>query len=313
MRGTCLSIPLPNARRKFLSLLLCLFFLVGSCASPPHRSPAHSGQTSQENALSALKEQYELRLSDGPKTQEIHQSIFADFVGEGQSSPKPVLLFTAGPMGAGKTFVLEALAKAGYYEKERFETVNPDLIEPKIPEYREFYSLAPEEAATILHKESGQIADELLERALKSGKDIIVDGSLRNAQWYQGEFQRIRREYPSYGILILYTRASSSKILERIAHRASDPKDGRFTPKELALRSLEEVEHSIEILRDYVDSTLTVDNEEKPFFESMYQKGKTRSLRIEIPTPNQASVSKPNPWIKKIMENPRAPIDHGRP
>ena len=297
--------------RFHLSLFFCLLLLFGSCANSPHPSSSSSLQTSQTKAFNALKERYALRLSDVQKTQEIHQQIKAEFIQEGRSSAMPILFFTAGPMGAGKTFVLEALARAGYYEKEKFATVNPDLIAPKIPEYRGFYSLAPEETASILHKESGQIADELLESALKNKKNVIVDGSLRNAEWYRSEFQRIRREYPSYGIFILYVKASAPKILERIAKRAADPKDGRYTPKELALHSIEEVATSIQLLRDFVDSTLTVDAEDSPFFESIYQKGKTRFLKIEIPIRNETSVSNPYLLIKRLMEDPRIPMDVG--
>jgi hypothetical protein len=298
-----------KTRLSFLSFVFYFVLLLSSCTSGSSSFPFLAKIRSEE--LRLLKEQYLQRLANEKKTQSLREEIVAELEASGQSDPKPLLIFTAGPMGAGKSFLLDELAAGGYYQKEKFARVDPDQIKPKIPEYQIFLLMSPEEAATVVHQESGQIADELLEKELQSSRNVIVDGSLRNADWYQGQFRRIRKQYPQYSILILYVKANEATIRERIVKRAQDPKDGRHTPESLALQSIEEVEGSIHLLRDLADLTLTVDNDQQPILESIYRKGNTMNLGMEIPLSANSPDSTPplRSLIQGFFIDPEASLD----
>ena len=56
--------------------------------------------------------------------------------------------------------------------------------------------------------------------ALHSGKNIIVDGALKDTEWYKNFFQSIREEFSNYRIAILHVSAPKELIYERAEVRS---------------------------------------------------------------------------------------------
>lgn len=116
----------------------------------------------------------------------------------------------------------------------------------------------PITAATKVHRESTQMADVLFEHSLLSEHDILVDGSLRDVQWYQTLFERIMREFPRYRLGILYVSATEEVIISRAESRAQ--KTGRAVPRDLLQASMEQVPKSVSTLAPLTNFTFEISN-----------------------------------------------------
>ena len=93
------------------------------------------------------------------------------------------LVFTAGTMGAGKGYVLQWLNDQGLFPLDSFVLVDPDRLREQLPETGEYVRRDPQTAGYYTQKEVGYISEVLTLHGLKSGKNVLVDGSLRDADW----------------------------------------------------------------------------------------------------------------------------------
>ena len=121
----------------------------------------------------------------------------------------------------------------------RFIKIDPDMIKGELPELSGYMRSDPESAATKVHRESTMMSDVLFEHALMDSLPMLVDGSLRDVEWYRGLFRRIRNEYPKYRIAIVHVNASRDTIYQRADSRAE--LTGRVVPRELLDMSIEQV------------------------------------------------------------------------
>jgi len=100
-----------------------------------------------------------------------------------------------------------------------FITVDPDQIRQKLPEFHLYVDANPELAGALTHKEAGFIAEVLTLAGLQSGKNVMVDGSLRNAEWYKTYFKRLRTDFPMLRLGIIHVTAPREAIYKRAAVR----------------------------------------------------------------------------------------------
>lgn len=63
--------------------------------------------------------------------------------------------------------------------------------------------------------QAGYISEILTWAALNEGKNVLVDGSLRDHEWYKEYFQHLRHQYNDLHIAILHITASREAVLER--------------------------------------------------------------------------------------------------
>jgi hypothetical protein len=173
---------------------------------------------------------------------------------------RPFIVFSAGPMGVGKSFVLSQLHQRHLFPLSRFIKIDPDMLKSELPEIAGYLQYGPETAATKLHRESTQMADVLFEHALASNKNILVDGSLRDVAWYRILFQRLRTDFPQYVLCILYVSASSDTIKDRAHQRAIS--SGRVVPNDMIQSSIDQVPQSVAALTHMTDYTFEISNDD---------------------------------------------------
>jgi hypothetical protein len=58
------------------------------------------------------------------------------------------------------------------------------------------------------------IAEIIIDLALECGQNGLVDGTLRDAQWYRRFFHSLRRSHPNIRIAILHVTAPRESIFE---------------------------------------------------------------------------------------------------
>ena len=175
---------------------------------------------------------------------------------------RPWIVFTAGAMGAGKSYALHALHAERLFPLDTFQTIDPDALKHELPEMPGYLLFDRPSAATKLHRESTQMADVLLEHSLRAGCNVLVDGSLRDHKYYAWLFGDLRKRFPSHRLAIVHISAPPEVVHRRVAERAANSKDGRAVPRELVDASLKQVPESVRVLGPLVDYVAEVENDD---------------------------------------------------
>jgi len=93
---------------------------------------------------------------------------------------------------------------------------------------------------------------------MQAGNNVLVDGSLRNWEWYVKYFARRKEEYSCAKISILHVDAPREAIIQRAKHRGVVT--GRKIPQETLEMAIKQVPVSISKLKDQVDSYYKLNN-----------------------------------------------------
>lgn len=173
-------------------------------------------------------------------------------------SPHPWVVFTAGVMGAGKSFTIRRLHEQGLFPLHTFVVVDPDEIRRLLPEFPMYLRYNAENAGALTRKEAGMMAEILSEAALERGQNVLKDGSLRDADWYKNYFAELRISFPGVQLGIIHVTAPLDVILERVQERAKQT--GRIVPRAVLAATAKQVPISVRILRMHVDFFLEIDN-----------------------------------------------------
>eukprot|EP00931_Biecheleriopsis_adriatica_P006688 TRINITY_DN108051_c0_g1_i1.p1 TRINITY_DN108051_c0_g1~~TRINITY_DN108051_c0_g1_i1.p1 ORF type:complete len:1108 (+),score=173.82 TRINITY_DN108051_c0_g1_i1:48-3371(+) len=175
----------------------------------------------------------------------------------GKKSATPWLIYTCGPMGVGKSYVLKWLEAQGYFPlMKTIVHIDPDQFKYKMPEFEKY---SCESRGTKCHKESAYMMEIAQEAAMKQQFDIWVDGSLKDAKWYCQQFQDIRDTYPHYRIAIFYINAKEEVILKRVEDRKV--KEGRGVPPELVKQSMVSMDKTLNTLTPHCDFVARIMND----------------------------------------------------
>lgn len=171
---------------------------------------------------------------------------------------EPWIVFTAGVMGAGKSHTMKQVSSKGLFPLKSYVIVDPDEIRSHFPEYHLYANESPETAGELTHREAGYITEIATTAALQRGYNVLVDGSLRDAQWYQDYFKSLKKEYKVLRIAIVHITAPRDAIFERAKNRAKET--GRVVPIETLEMSLLQVPISVKKLAPMVDFFCELDN-----------------------------------------------------
>ncbi len=190
------------------------------------------------------------------------------------NKPSPWIVFTAGAMGAGKSYTMKHLHNTNRFPLPNFITIDPDEVRHLLPEYQYYIQNQTsseslmEYAGAYTKKESGYICEIILQVALRNGCNVLMDGSLRDYQWYLKHFESLRYQFHNghgqgdegssgsgsgsgINIAIIHVRAPKEAILERAKLRSKITK--RIVPTHVLEESIAMVPKSVAILSKHVD------------------------------------------------------------
>mmetsp|Transcript_52395 Transcript_52395/g.168040 ORF Transcript_52395/g.168040 Transcript_52395/m.168040 type:complete len:338 (-) Transcript_52395:283-1296(-) len=161
-------------------------------------------------------------------------------------------------MGAGKGHVVDWMCEEGHFPLPDIVRVDPDWFRSELPEWEGYIERDPKSAGRKTHRESGYLVEIAQEAALCAGKNVWIDGSLRDADWYSLVFGEIRKAHPSYSIAIFHVSAPWELVRARAASRAE--LTGRVVPEADLRASFEQVPAAVARLEPLADFTLHVEN-----------------------------------------------------
>jgi hypothetical protein len=172
------------------------------------------------------------------------------------------LVFTAGPMGAGKSHALRFLHSQGLFPLKAFVRIDPDEIRTRLPEFKTYSVRNPNTAGRLTQKEVGYISEVMTLNALEEGKNALVDGSLRDREWYDSYITKLKSLFPKLKIAIIQVTASDDNVLVRAKKRAEVT--GRVVPEEVILQASKAIPGSVEELKRHADFMAVFNNDDVP-------------------------------------------------
>ena len=172
------------------------------------------------------------------------------------------LVFTAGPMGVGKSHALRHLHDRGVFPLKAFVYIDPDELRMNLPEFKGYNDRDPATAGKLTQKEVGYLSEVMTLNALEEGKNALVDGSLRDKEWYDSYISKLKQLFPKLKIAIIQITASKENVLMRAVKRAETT--GRHVPEHVILSAMNDVPASVEALQRYADFTAIFNNDEAP-------------------------------------------------
>lgn len=148
----------------------------------------------------------------------IIEDFMANLVGDNDAltTPEnPWFIYTVGAPGAGKRHTIMKLVEEGKLPLLSFVHVDPQEIRRRLPEFSSYAMESPGRVDRLTGKEAGHIMEILVRVALEKGKNVVLDGSLHDADWYANFYQELRDTYPNMRMALLHITAPRELILQR--------------------------------------------------------------------------------------------------
>ena len=101
------------------------------------------------------------------------------------------------------------------FQYRSYVVIDPDVIRQHFPEYCLYAMKSPEHAGELTHKEAGYVTEIVTAAALQRGHNVLVDGSLWDADWYSKYFEHLRKDYVNLRIAILHITAPREAVFAR--------------------------------------------------------------------------------------------------
>ena len=195
-----------------------------------------------------------------PEREVLHAQIMDDhFTGLKINDPNnPKIIFTGGCYGAGKGHTLRSMQSLGKIKLNEWVCLDPDRIRIKFPEYNDLLNDNPETVGYKTGKEAGYLVEMVEYYALTNGYNIIVDGSLKDHEWYIQHFNWIKINFHQYQTIIIFVFASWENIVTRNNKRCSET--SRCVPRKSLFETSQQMEKSFQEYLKIIEKCYIVHN-----------------------------------------------------
>jgi adenylate kinase family enzyme len=169
-----------------------------------------------------------------PERKRVHAEIAAHTLNPNAAAKdgeRPQVAFVLGPPGSGKTTMGRPAARAAMgLPQDRTTTLDPDEVKMSLPEYRGWN-------AALVHDESAEVFDRMLEDAVKNKHHIVFDTTGRSEEFMTSMLDKFSKA--GYDAHLVHTHLSGEQSAQRAVKRfveqafQDDPdpeKRGRYVP-----------------------------------------------------------------------------------
>lgn len=108
----------------------------------------------REYAFARDRADYSYHVRYTRERQRWQNAVVRGVVTRTEAQPRPWLVFTCGPMGAGKGYALSWMSEHGHFPLESIVHVDPDHFRRLMPEWQEYRARDPTTAGSLTHLES---------------------------------------------------------------------------------------------------------------------------------------------------------------
>lgn len=182
----------------------------------------------------------------------------ASVLSQGEPQAYPWIIFSAGAMGAGKTRTVQWMSERGLFPVRQMVHLDPDIFRAALPEWRGYAKRDRHSAGEHTRRESGYLVEIAQEAALRAGKHVWVDGSLRDGEWYRAVLRGVRERHARHRVAIVHVVAGAEVVLERVRRRAAAT--GREVPEHEVRDSIARVPQAVALLAPEAAFLAVIDN-----------------------------------------------------
>lgn len=168
--------------------------------------------------FTAARQELDATYHTKPYDLVVHDSILKGCLSNVTVSARPIIHFTCGAYGAGKSrWITKHIAKTDVW-------VDPDDIRHQLPNIQALIKDNPWSAGELTNREVGYLSETLIRYALSQNYTIYADGSMCDYAWYTLFLQEIQTRYPQYMVRVYYFEVPWVTLLERVWQRAESTK-----------------------------------------------------------------------------------------
>jgi hypothetical protein len=108
------------------------------------------------------------------------RSFFVDHVDpvDRAAGERPIAIMSMGGTGSGKSTMIDALG----IDEDQFVISDADAVKGQLPEYRQALASGAVDAAGTVHAESSTVARDMINEAMDTDRNVIVDGTGANVE-----------------------------------------------------------------------------------------------------------------------------------
>lgn len=171
---------------------------------------------------------------------------------------KPVAILIGGGTASGKTTMRKTIVKNELNVKKIIATtVDIDEIKEYIPEYAEYKKSNPAEAARLVHRESVDIGELLLNRLIKKRKNFVCESTMSRVRKYKRLVQKLKKHRYEIHVYLVFVPLPVAK--ERAKRRAQ--LTGRKVPHNVIENTHKLAPRTLKAIKDDVDRYKVYDNQ----------------------------------------------------
>lgn len=136
----------------------------------------------------------------------------------------PIAVLTMGVPASGKSSAVKNVVSGN-----DLVHIDPDLIKEAIPEYQQAKNQRAKNAAGLVHQESGWLAEQIRDEAVRQRMNLVFEGVGRDAEYYQDMIQWLRLN--GYRIQLVLTHVEDAELAVARSNERGE-KSGRWVPEE---------------------------------------------------------------------------------
>lgn len=214
------------------------------------------------NDLKDTKKAYSINFKKYTKERHLLHKKIINMIEVPESSPKkgqkPVAVLIGGGTASGKTTMRKTIIERKLDSKSiRVTVVDFDEIKEYIPEYSFYKKIDINKAATLVHKESCDIGELLLNKLIKENKNFIFEGTMARTRRYKYLIYKLREQ--GYEIHVYVVDVPIKVAKKRADERAH--LTGRKVPHKIIENTHKLVPRTFLEIKDLVDRFYIYDNQ----------------------------------------------------
>lgn len=172
---------------------------------------------------------------------------------------KPIAILIGGGTASGKTTLRKKIiGKKRIVRHASPITIDVDEIKEYIPEYKVYKKINPNQAASLVHKESYDIGQILLNKLIEKRKSFIYEGTMARTRKYISLIKKLKKQNYEIHVYIVDVPVSIAK--ERAEERSRIT--GRKVPYHIIENTHKLVPGTFLAIRDLVNSYRLYDNQD---------------------------------------------------
>lgn len=212
------------------------------------------------------------------------QQQFEKILASKPSSLKPTVILVAGPMGTGKSTIVETLLSKNILNEHEWIIIDPDQIKKEIPLFQRASNKIA--VADALHLEAADLTRTLVKQAVSQKKNFIVYASLANMSSLTDSMKLISNAPDEINTVLVNVQSPLSTILKRNELRKMN--GGHFVNPDKIRYAYEEGPKNLEKIKRHFNVILEIDNSDSPVITRIEKVGTKTKVSFPLKSFNQA-------------------------